>query len=128
MGRLGWIVAIGVGLLVVLVLATSFITPFAWGRGFGGYGWGMGPWMMGPGMMGGFGGFGFPFMGGIWMILFWALIIGGTVWLVQSLARGTGSSPILPQGESPLDILKKRYARGEITKEQFEGMKRDLNL
>lgn len=75
------------------------------------------------------GGFGFPFMGmGLGMLVFWVLIIGGVVWLVQSLARGTGSSPILPQGESPLDILKKRYARGEITKEQFEGMKRDLNL
>jgi putative membrane protein len=28
--------------------------------------------------------------------------------------------------ETPLDILKKRYARGEITKEQFDEMKRDL--
>ncbi|MBI5956168.1 MAG: SHOCT domain-containing protein [Chloroflexi bacterium] len=75
------------------------------------------------------GGFGFPFMGGIVMLLFWLLIIGGVVWLVQSLARGRGSSETsAPASESPLDILNRRYAKGEITKEQFEQMKRDLGL
>ena len=62
------------------------------------------------------------------MILFWGLIIAGVVWLVQSLARGTGSSSGAPPGESPLEILKRRYAKGEITKEQFEEMKRDLGV
>ncbi|MDE3088739.1 MAG: SHOCT domain-containing protein [Chloroflexota bacterium] len=75
------------------------------------------------------GGFGFPMMGmGLGMLLFWVLIIGGVVWLVQALARGTGSSSVMPQSESPLDILKRRYAKGEITKDQFEQMKRDLGL
>ncbi|MBI5031875.1 MAG: SHOCT domain-containing protein [Chloroflexi bacterium] len=82
--------------------------------------------MMGPGMMRGFGGFGFPFMGGIWMIVFWVLIIGGVVWLVQSLARGTGNSG--HPNTSFLEILKQRYAKGEITKEQFEQMKHDLDI
>lgn len=122
MSKIGWLVVIGIVLLVILTLVSSFITPFGYGPGFGGYGWGM----MGPGMMGGFGGFGFPFMGGIWMILFWVLIIGGVVWLIQSFARGTTSSA--PQGASLLEILKQRYAKGEITKEQFEQMKHDLGV
>ena len=89
-------------------------------------------------MMGfGMGMFGF----GAWvMIAFWVLVIGGAVWLVMTLARGNQSS--LPANSShaltaprttlsnstPLDILKTRYAKGEITKEQFEQMKRDLNI
>ena len=64
-------------------------------------------------------------MGGIWMILFWALVIGGVIWLVQSLSRGAVAST--PHGETLLDILKGRYARGEITHEQFEQMKRELS-
>jgi putative membrane protein len=122
MSKLAWVIGIGVAVLVILGLVSSLLIPFGYGRGFGGYGWGM----MGPGMMGGFGGFGFPFMGGIWMILFWVLIIGGVVWLVQSLSRGTGSNG--QPSASFLDILKQRYAKGEITKEQFEQMKHNLGL
>ncbi len=55
---------------------------------------------------------------------FWILIIAGSVWLVLWLARRMGV--VGPARESPLDILKVRYARGEITKQQFEEMKRDL--
>ena len=60
---------------------------------------------------------------GIGMLLFWALVILGIVWLVKAISR-SGSHPI--EHESPLDIARKRYARGEITKEQFEQIKRDL--
>jgi putative membrane protein len=83
--------------------------------------WGM---MGGPGMMGWFG---FPFMGGLSMLLFWGLVIAGIVWLIQN-TRSTGQQPGegSPSPESPLDILKRRYAAGEITKEQFEEMKRNL--
>ncbi len=125
MSRSGWLVVIGGGLLLVLVLASSLINPFVWGRGPGGYGYGWG--MMGRGMMGGFG---FPVMGmmGLGMLVFWVLIIGGVIWLVRSLARSSGSSSIPRQGESPFEILQKRYSQGEITKEQFEGMKRDIGL
>jgi putative membrane protein len=103
--------------LVILFIAASLLVPFVWGRG---YGWRM----MGPGMMGGFG---FPFIGGIGMLVFWALVIGGIVWLVRSSSRGS-AGPSAPPNEAPLDILKRRYAKGEITKEQFEQMKRDLGL
>jgi len=68
--------------------------------------------------------------GGILMILFWVLIIGGVAWLVSSFVAGrpTSSSPTdaVTPPESPLDILKKRYARGEITKAEYEDMRRDL--
>ncbi len=55
---------------------------------------------------------------------FWILIIAGGVWLVLWLARRMGI--VGPVRETALDILKVRYARGEITKQQFEEMKRDL--
>jgi putative membrane protein len=76
-------------------------------------------------MMGGWEGWGWgPGFGWIFMLLFWALIILGIValarWLFYSGNRGGGSS------RSALDILKERYARGEITREQFEQMRRDL--
>jgi len=59
-------------------------------------------------------------MGGMGLlnILFWILIIAGAVLIVQWLS-GRGK-------ESPLEILKKRYAKGEIDKAAFERMKKDL--
>ena len=77
--------------------------------------------MMGNGMMGG--------GMGIWMLLsmvFWVLVIAGiillVVWAVQK-AMGGGAGRT---GDSALEILKKRYARGEISKEEYEEKKRDL--
>ncbi len=67
-------------------------------------------------------------MMGVGMLLFWVLILGGGVWLVQALAQSPGSGSIPAQGESPLEILRKRLARGEITKHQFEETKHDLGL
>ena len=91
-------------------------------------GWGL--FGYGPGMMGG--NFGFGMMngfGGVFMILLWIVIIGLGVWLVSNLVSRTNSQPPanLPPAESALDILKKRYARGEITREQFEEMRRTLD-
>jgi len=66
-------------------------------------------------------------MGGMWLlpILFWILIIVGVVlivrWLTVRNGQGKTSTPA-----SPLDILKTRYAKGEIDKETFETMKRDI--
>jgi putative membrane protein len=60
----------------------------------------------------GFGGFGF-----IFMIIFWALVIFGIVYLVKYI-----SSNSLKEGrkETAEDILKKRYASGEISKNEFD--------
>ena len=57
-------------------------------------------------------------IGGIFMILFWVLILLGVVYLVKALA-GSGSSGGKKM-ESAEDVLKKRFAGGEINKEEFE--------
>ena len=65
--------------------------------------------------MRGFGmGFGFLFM-----LLFW----GATIWLVVSLINAAQSGK---KEEDPSIILKKRYASGEISKKQYEEMKKKL--
>jgi putative membrane protein len=58
----------------------------------------------------------------LFMVLFWVLVVSGVVYLVRWL-MGQG---IADRPESSLDILKKRYARGEISKQEFEDMRRDL--
>lgn len=68
--------------------------------------------------------------GGMWFgWIFWLVIIGLIVWLLinqSNRSRNQNQDQMNPHLESPLDILKKRYAKGEITKEQFEEMKKDL--
>ncbi|MDO8636488.1 MAG: SHOCT domain-containing protein [Dehalococcoidia bacterium] len=81
--------------------------------------------MMGGGMMGpGFGGWGGGF-GWIWMIIIWVAIIAGVVWAVRAIAGSNDNRPNY-QEESAMDIIKKRYARGEIGHEEFEEKKRML--
>jgi putative membrane protein len=58
--------------------------------------------------------------GSLWFVLFWAAVIYVVVWA----ARGTRGGESHP--EAPIEILKRRYARGEIDKEEFERMRRDL--
>jgi len=64
------------------------------------------------------------FMGGF-MWIFWIAIIVGIIllvkWIVQQNRPGGQQ-----QGDNSLEILKKRYARGEIDKEEFEQKKKDL--
>jgi putative membrane protein len=66
---------------------------------------------------------------GFWMVfymIFWLLIIIGVVFLVfwaVNKGKGSGSNS---ENETALDILKKRYARGEINKEEFEDKKNEL--
>jgi putative membrane protein len=82
-------------------------------------------WHMGPGMMGwwGMGWFGMAFM-----VVFWVLVIVGLVFLIKWLAQATkGEKDAGLKGPRALDILKERYARGEINKEEFDMMKHDLS-
>lgn len=59
--------------------------------------------------------------GGIWMLLFWGAIIWLIVWGVSRLAGGAR-----PAEDEPLEIARRRYARGEITREQYEQLRQDL--
>ncbi len=102
-----WII---VGVIVLLFVFGSF--------GTGGYG------MMGSGSMmnmmgGGMMGFGFLFM-----LLFW----GAIIWIVVTFINGmqTSRNERDENSEDSLDILKKRYAAGKISKKQYERMKKEL--
>ena len=112
----GWAIAIIIG---VLVLALLF-------GGGGMMGWGM----MGPGMMGRYGYSISPWWGlamMLFMMLFWVVILGGGVLLVVWLLRQFRlTKPGFQQGPRPLEILQERYAKGELTKEQYEQMRQDI--
>lgn len=127
------------GLIIGVVLIIVLLVLLFGGMGMMGFGgFGMGPGMMGSNGMHGFSGtFGFSPFGWIVPLAFWGLLLGGIVLVVVSLARNSRTSssaaslPIAqsfgnPNNESPLDILKARYARGEITKEQYAEIKKDL--
>jgi putative membrane protein len=107
---------LSMGLSICFALFLTTDPAFAqWGR--------YGDWSMGPGMMGGLGWF-----GAIIMIAFWILVILGLILLIKWLVIQTRSES--PTSSNPpssaLEILKERYARGEIDKKEFEEKKKDL--
>lgn len=68
--------------------------------------------------------------GGLMMVLFWGGIIALIVWAVQSVIRRDAGLAQPPQSgvapPKPLDIAKERYARGDISREEFEQIRGDL--
>lgn len=112
-----FVVALFVVLAVFVVLA------------IGGIGM-MGGGLLGGGMMGGM--MGFPLMGGLVMFALPVLFIALSIVLGIALMRGESISraPAAPltRQDVPLDVLKMRYARGEITQEQFTEMRRQLDV
>ncbi len=118
------LIVIGVIVLVLVLLLLA--------GGVGMMGAQMAPLMMRGGAVRGLalGGFGLGILGLLLRILFWAIIIGGIVWLVSALVRG-GTQPVtaaVASRETPLDVLKMRLAKGEITKEQYDQLKNDLQV
>jgi putative membrane protein len=102
-----------------IILAIFLVVPLLWGStlGWQGRSWGM----MGPGMMGGFG---FGWFMPVLMIFFWGLVIWGVVALVRGLSGSKYCDSSVES--SALEILKRRYARGEVSKREYEEKKREL--
>ncbi len=76
-----------------------------YGYGYGpGWGWAPGAWIM--------------------MIVFWGLLVVGVAALVR--VAGARHAASEPPRETALDILKRRYAHGDLTADQFEDMKKRI--
>lgn len=82
-----------------------------WQPGYPGY---QGPWGWHRNMMAG--------GWGIFMLIIFGLVVAGIVLLARYLSANTRSKP----SEGALEILKRRYARGEIQKAEFEEKRKDL--
>lgn len=78
--------------------------------------------MMGNGMMGGFG-----LIGLIINIVILVGIVILVVWAVNRFSAGSTNWGQTSSGQSPREILQARYARGEITREQYQQMLSDLS-
>lgn len=61
--------------------------------------------------------------GWVWMIVLWGLIIWG---IARIVGANSGDRHEATTEATPLEILQRRYARGELTDEQFEAMRRRL--
>jgi putative membrane protein len=106
--------------LPILIFGNLYLTDSASAQPGGYSDWHMGRWMMG--------GWGIGWFGMIFMIVFWGLIIVGLVLLIRWLIQNTSGK--IHSGDSTgskaMDILKERYAKGEINRDEFESMKKDL--
>ena len=103
------------------VAGASLVVPsWVWAQApSGGAGYDYGPHHM----MWGFG----MVLGPLIMILVLALVIAVAILLVRWLAGPwQGASHPVPPGRTPLDILRERFARGEIDKDEFEERRRVL--
>lgn len=69
-------------------------------------------------------------MGGSFMmffgVIFWVLVIVGIVYAIRAFSGNTGSVSSQGSRSRALDILKERYARGEIDTEEYETRKREI--
>lgn len=100
------------GLALVAALFLPPLLGWAFGWEEGRY------WMMG--------GFGWMWFMPLFMVAFWGLLIWAVVTLVQGLSQTSGFHVASGPQDSALEILKRRFARGEIGKEEFEEKKKVL--
>ena len=107
------VIAVAVILMAVFAYLSSTNPNYGYGNGY--YG----------GMMGGFGGYSMIFMMPIGLIIL--VIIGYAIWRGFGWGGGCGHNGHYGgYDENAMEILQRRYARGEISKEQYEQMKKDL--
>jgi putative membrane protein len=66
-------------------------------------------------------GFGY---GGMFMWIIFLIVIGFLIYFIIKAQKTKSQAPT--QNDTPLDILKRRYAKGEIAKEEYERMRKDL--
>jgi putative membrane protein len=61
-------------------------------------------------------------------VIMWIILIAIAVVVIYFVFKQSKQSPnwMGPAKESPMDILKRRYAAGEISKEEFERLKKDI--
>jgi putative membrane protein len=73
-------------------------------------------------------GYGMDFGNYIWMIIFWIAVLGGGIWLLATIfpQTNTASDSNAEKSANPLAVLKQRYAHGEMSKEEFEAIRHDL--
>jgi putative membrane protein len=67
--------------------------------------------------------FGFGFL---FMILFWVLVVYGIIYLFKKASSADFGKKEDKNEDRAMEILKERYAKGEITQEQFKEMKKDI--
>ncbi len=65
-------------------------------------------------------------IGTVFELLFWLAVVGGVVVLVVRAVRHPSRRPVPPCCATPLEALAQRYAKGEISHEQYEQMKKEL--
>ena len=75
---------------------------------------------------GGYGGYGGGFFGAAPMLLWWVLIIAGIVVLARWLSGGASGWHCASSADRALSVLRERYARGEIDKDEFDKRRVDL--
>lgn len=62
----------------------------------------------------------------IWMIIFWIVIVAIGIWALAALFPKASSSQPTKSENDALAILKQRYARGELSKEEYHSIRHDL--
>ena len=104
---------ISMALIATVIWFLYYLYATPWGRFGGWHGWHNG-WMTGGGGM------------GIIMLIFWIMVIAAIVLLILGAVSSRGPLVRNDKEAPAMDILKQRYAQGEIDRETYEAMKKEL--
>ncbi len=93
-----------------ITLLASIAQAQGWRGDYVGWGWGWGGWLA----------------MSLMMVVFWGAIIAFAVWAIRSTSHHHDTSSIAP-ADSAMELARERYARGEITEEEFQRIRRGLS-